>query len=156
VRAVLALMLLTLCPSLAAGTPALREGTPVRVFAPSLLSRSITGTLVADPTDVLEIRDQFGKAQSIPIDSVDSLYAGRSGNRAGRGLLIGSAAGLTVGAVLGFLFEAGFKNYSGEMSGKPAATFGVAGLVLGGITGAAVGSRVDTGISWHMVVIPLD
>ncbi|HEV7589346.1 MAG TPA: hypothetical protein VGO40_14615 [Longimicrobium sp.] len=123
-------------------------GERVRIVAPAVGPRALTGDLMAVRGDTLFVRgDQAVTAVAVPLSRVEWIEVRRRRSRVaglGRGLLIG----IPVGAASGYLLGAAAEGGAGECSedcGLLKAVGTAAGLVTGTVLGAVIGVTTPGG-----------
>ena len=135
------------------GPPEVERGQLVRIYAPTIQSRWVTGTFESLSDDTVALMEgQF------PIDAVQRLQVSRRvsrGSQAGKGALIGGTTLGLIGLMVGL---AALSECQGWLDLSPCGgDFGDAMLVtaaaagVGGAIGALVGFVVPRGHRWHEV-----
>jgi len=143
-RRALACLLLLLAPapgrSGQGGPPGLVPGARVRVTAPGVDPKPLTGTISALSDQAITLALE-GRAveTSVSRDSIRRLEISQGRNRR-KGLLIGGVAAAAVGAVVGGV---GCRDSSDFSSGMCAAILGGCGFAAGAGVGAIVGAGED-------------
>lgn len=115
-------------------------GEQVRVVAPSVGPRAVTGDLVAVRGDTLIVRGDAATV-AVPLGQVEWIQVRRPRSRAagwGRGLLIGMPAGFASGYLVGRVLE-GSHERCGDDCGLVTGFGALAGLATGTVLGTIIG-----------------